>query len=110
MFYIGTIQGNEDITFIPPWRRGRSPIKIKEFLRGQKVPLHRRPYAPVLFFENKTNKERVAIAVFVENSTAENTEMIPVEGKGKWVVHADFDGQGGENESNERVCVLVRPC
>ena len=28
--------------FTPPWRMGQSPVKIKDFLRSQKVPLHKR--------------------------------------------------------------------
>lgn len=65
------------IKFTPPWRKGRSAIKIKEFLRGQKVPLHLRDTANVLCLsDNSTTKH--ALAVYIEG-----------EGIG-WIVNANF--------------------
>ena len=66
--------------FTPPWRR--SAIKIKEFLRGQKVPLHLRDQVNVL-------------CLTVEDDDL-STQVLAVylEGNG-WIVDANFCPQDG---------------
>jgi len=68
------------IKFIPPWRKGRSAIKIKEFLRGQKVPLHRREEAIVLCVSDDSSRH--ALAVYLEGTGDGGT--------GEWIVNANF--------------------
>ena len=69
-----------NIKFTPPWRKGRSAIKIKEFLRGQKVPLHRRDEAIILCLSDDSSRH--ALAVYLEG--------IGTDGVGSWIVNADF--------------------
>lgn len=68
------------IKFKPSWRKGRSAIKLKDFLRGQTVPLHRRDYSIVLCLSDDSSRH--ALAVHVEATTEDGT--------GKWIVSADF--------------------
>ncbi|KAL3781404.1 hypothetical protein HJC23_001607 [Cyclotella cryptica] len=69
-----------NMVFIPPWRKGRSAVKIREFLRGQKVPLHRRDDSFVLCYSDDSLIH--ALAVYLENI-------------GRWVVHSDFSHEEG---------------
>ena len=68
------------IKFTPLWRKGRSAIKIKEFLRGQKVPLHLRDEASVLCLSDDSSRHALAVHL-------ESTEK---DGAGKWMVNANF--------------------
>lgn len=69
------------IKFTPSWRQGRSAIKLKDFLRGQSVPLHRRDDSVVLCLSDGESS-RHALAVLVED---------PIEdGSSKWIVSANF--------------------
>lgn len=56
-------------------------MKVKEFLRGQKVSLHRRDEAPLLCIQTG-NTLKIA-AVFVESDEKG--------ANGRWVIHSDFD-------------------
>lgn len=69
--------------FTPPWRE--NPIRLKDFLRGQKVPLHLRGSASVVFL--KRDGGLSLVAVFVEQDRDDN-----VFGKkrGKWIVDGKF--------------------
>lgn len=69
------------LKFTPSWRQGRSAIKLKDFLRGQSIPLHRRDDSVVLCLSDGESS-RHALAVLVEN---------PIEdGSSKWIVSANF--------------------
>ena len=68
--------------FTPPWRE--NPVRLCDFLRGQKVLLHRRDCASVIYLKGD---EPCLIAVFVERQDGVHN----VGGtKGKWVVDAEF--------------------
>lgn len=64
------------VTFLPPWRKGRSELKLKDFLRGQRVPLHRRNEYNILCFSDNTEKKH-ALAVHLENTD-------------EWIVNANY--------------------
>ena len=70
------VGGNQSNTFVPPWRKGRNPIKIKDFLRGQKVPLHNREGTPILCLGD------VVLGVYIEEGNSRG---------GRWIIHADHD-------------------
>ena len=80
-FVLDKAKGNASLKFLPPWRKGGSEMKVKEFLRGQKVSLHRRDEAPLLCIQTG-NALRIA-AVFVESDEKGAS--------GRWVIHSDFD-------------------
>ena len=94
IFSLKSVQGNESLFFLPPWRKGNTPMKIKEFLRGQKVPLHRREQAPIICLTGADANDDQIVAVFVESkkSSKEGRESSEVEAGGKWIIHADFNG------------------
>mmetsp|Transcript_15235 Transcript_15235/g.28673 ORF Transcript_15235/g.28673 Transcript_15235/m.28673 type:complete len:667 (+) Transcript_15235:146-2146(+) len=92
------VHGNESLKFVPYWRKEMSEIKIKEFLRGQKVPLHRRGEAPILCI--KSDHSFQIIAVFVEG------EGQNVEQSGRWVVHADF--HVGSDSADELITIALK--
>ena len=71
--------GNQSNTFIPPWRKGRSPIKVKDFLRGQKVSLHNREITPILCLGD------VVVGVYIEDGNSRGD---------RWIIHADYDAAG----------------
>ena len=80
-FVLEKARGNPSLKFLPPWRRGGCEMKVKEFLRGQKVSLHRRDEAPLLCIQTG-NTLKIA-AVFVESDEKG--------ANGRWVIHSDFD-------------------
>ena len=86
-FCFGTFPNNSTLTikqvkdcgnikFTPPWRKGRSAIKIKEFLRGQKVPLHLRDETIVLCLADNVIPAQHALAVYLDGTG--------------WIVNANF--------------------
>jgi len=97
-FVLESVGGNHGLTFLPPWRLGKSPVKIKEFLRGQKIPLHRRDIAPIICVSNDSEKK--IIAVYVENIHQSREDSFAEVNAGKWIVHSDFVGH-----SNEQIIV-----
>lgn len=98
-FNLKVVGGNEKMTFSPSWRKGKSPIKVKEFLRGQKVPLHRRDVAPILM-ATIGNTEYVC-AVFVEDRDKSDPS------KGKWITNADFEVNDIENSIRKQVILQL---
>ncbi|KAL9183656.1 hypothetical protein ACHAXT_004512 [Thalassiosira profunda] len=89
------VKDSGNIKFTPPWRKGRSAMKIKEFLRGQKVPLHLRDDAIVLRVADDSSRH--ALAVYLEG-TGDN-------GVGRWIVNADFSPQ---DDGSPQTTVVVR--
>jgi len=84
--------------FTLPWRE--NPIELRDFLRGQKIPLHRRSCAPVLYLKRD---KPCLVAVFVEREDG-NRSFGGVQGK--WIVGAKFSVE--TKESGQRVCLLLR--
>lgn len=74
-FKIEQVKECEGVSFIPPWRKGRSAMKLREFLRGQNVPLHQRDEAIVLCLSDGSTKH--ALAVYLEDAN-------------EWIVNANF--------------------
>jgi tRNA(Ile)-lysidine synthetase-like protein len=77
--------------FLPPWRRGRTPIEIGDFLRGQKVPLYERKHAPIIVMSSDTEHSN-------SNSAVNHPSDLPyvkivavyVQTKSKWLIDSDF--------------------
>jgi hypothetical protein len=67
--------------FTPSWRQGRSAMKLKDFLRGQHVQLHRRDDSIALCLLDSDSLRHV-LAVHVEDAAED--------GAGKWIVSADY--------------------
>mmetsp|Transcript_17440 Transcript_17440/g.22918 ORF Transcript_17440/g.22918 Transcript_17440/m.22918 type:complete len:210 (-) Transcript_17440:84-713(-) len=83
------------LKFNPPWRRNRTPLKIKDFLRGQKVPLHRRSCASIVCAYIGSTVH--AAAVFVEST------QVGDKSSGKWIINCDFE----ENDEESGVKVIL---
>ncbi|CAB9530442.1 lysidine synthase [Seminavis robusta] len=82
--------------FTPPWRKGRSPLKLKNFLRGQKVPLHLRDLVPIVYGNHEGELDPPSlVAVFVN---------------GEWIVDAAWDPSfvGTAKDSNIIVLRLTK--
>ena len=90
------LQGTS-LRFTPSWRN--SPIKLRQFLRAQDVPLHRRDNVPILIMESNDCREIVA-----------------VKPNDKWLVHKnychDLSSESCNNRSSgdvSRANIVVRP-
>jgi hypothetical protein len=70
------------MTFLPPWRNKRSEIKLKDFLRGQRISLHRRNESNILCFSDSDTGKRHALAVHLETTD-------------EWIVNANFCPRDG---------------
>ena len=82
---IKQVKDVSSLTFIPPWRKGRSAVKIREFLRGQKIPLHSRDNASVLCCLNNMSSSHL-LAVYLENME-------------RWIVHSEFSCDESDSAS-----------
>jgi hypothetical protein len=90
-FVISSAETANRWMFTPPWRKGRSPLKLGSFLRGRKVPQHLRASVPIIYCQFRTIgmgeiAEPVLVAVCVDN---------------KWIVDAAWDPYHGEEGSRE---------
>ena len=82
----------------PPWREGRSPVKLGSFLRGQKVPLHLRDSTPIVVCELKQT-----------DSTEIVSSLVAVLVNDKWVVDAAWNSDASVNEGiSEASCIILR--
>jgi len=86
-----------NMKFVPPWKKGRSAIKVKEFLRGQKIPLHLRNDAWVVC-SSDDHLSHTAMAVYLDQTSGNR--------KGEWVVHADF----GHDNNTFSIRVTLESC
>mmetsp|Transcript_57290 Transcript_57290/g.139679 ORF Transcript_57290/g.139679 Transcript_57290/m.139679 type:complete len:802 (+) Transcript_57290:259-2664(+) len=81
--------------FTPSWRN--SPIKLRQFLRAQDVPLHRRDDVPVLIMES-----------------SELREIVAVKANEKWFVQKDYCHDPSSESCNNsyatsKANIVVRP-
>ncbi|KAG7345760.1 tRNAIle-lysidine synthetase [Nitzschia inconspicua] len=67
----------KSLTLVPPWRN--SPVKIRQFLRGQDVPVHERDNTSILFAKSNPTSEPKVIAIQVNQR--------------KWVVNKQYNGE-----------------
>lgn len=81
-----TVGAVRPFRFVPPWRQ--SPVKLRQFLRGQNVPLEQRDRTPILIMN-----ESSLVAVRVNE---------------KWVVHGDFHPPN-DDKSGSITIVVVQP-
>lgn len=84
-FVLKRVKDVGNVDFLPPWKKGRSPIKIKELLRGQKVPLHLREEAILLCL--LTECEEKAIAIYLQANKEGQSD--------RWITHSDFIANKG---------------
>ena len=78
------VTGIGNLSFKPPWRE--NPVKIMEFLRGQKVPLSRRGEAEVLCLVPPEESPQI-LAVYVENSKhGDHGDSV-----GRWIARSSND-------------------
>lgn len=83
-FVLSDASHTKKVGFTPPWRE--NPIELHDFLRGQKVPLHRRGCAPVVYLNRRDGPSLVA--VFIEQEDGHDRFA---EKRGKWIVDAIFN-------------------
>uniref|UniRef100_A0A7S1DBA1 Uncharacterized protein n=1 Tax=Cyclophora tenuis TaxID=216820 RepID=A0A7S1DBA1_CYCTE len=88
-FFLSTGRHGSTWLFTPPWRSGHSPVKVKDFLRGQKIPLHLRKSTPLIYATTGGNPTVVAILV-----------------EGKWIVDAHF-GLEQQQAGGETIQILL---
>jgi tRNA(Ile)-lysidine synthase TilS/MesJ len=89
--------GKSWLWFIPPWRT--SPIKLRQFLRGQNIPSHLRDDIPLLFMSVQQHKQeqqqqqqphhpddyqRRLVAVRLNNNEDVGNSV-------QWIVHKEFN-------------------
>jgi len=74
-----------NLRFLPQWREGRSPMKIKELLRGQKIPLHHRDETPVMCISGETDEQIVAVHI----------DDLEKSRDGKWIIQSYFHPSQG---------------
>jgi hypothetical protein len=81
------------LRFIPPWRASSSPVKLRQFLRAQKIPLEKRDETRILIL-----------------SSAETNTLVAVQVHGNWIIHADYFYNPSNNTTKPGfVTVVVSP-
>ena len=79
------------LTFVPKWRKGRTPIKLKHFLRGQHIPQHERETTPIIMLRLATKDSHDGIA---------HHAVVAVYIKNEWMIHADYDSTSYQLATN----------
>ena len=75
--FVSTVR-EENIPFTPPWRKGRSPTAATEFLRGQKLPLHQRREALIMYIlRNDGSKLAAAVEVRTKGGWVLDASVVP---------------------------------
>jgi tRNA(Ile)-lysidine synthetase-like protein len=103
--FVAGQQKHHRASFTPPWRHKAVPVK--DFLRGQKVPLHQRASNPVITTTCGGGNQIVAILINRgDDATVRRAAA-------KWVVDANFgaskyDGGDGDGDSGRRLARKVR--
>lgn len=90
-FYLSNIR-SANLMFTPTWRKGRSPTKASQFLRGQKIPLHERRGARIVFARHHGG-QKSAVAIEIPS-------------KGDWLLDAFFDCDA-RRETAKRVLITL---
>lgn len=93
--YLSTLR-TTNLPFTPPWRKGRSPTKAAQFLRGQQVALHHRREARILYVLYK-NGSRTSAA-------------IEIPAKGEWVLDASMACDDSPKTGMKRIFVTLPKC
>jgi len=70
--------------FVPSWHKGRSPTKLRQFLRGQDVPLEQREDIRVVVLGNG-------------NNDSSSCAVVAVEVNNEWMIHADYQPPSDES-------------
>jgi hypothetical protein len=82
---------NSLLRFRPPWKpTGSRPTKLRQFLRGQQVPLHERDTTPILYMTTTTASTNTIAS---DSTTIQSNAMkiVAVQVNGSWMVHGDHD-------------------
>ena len=78
-----TNKNRTSLLFGPPWKSSSTPIKLRQFLRGQGVPLHQRHDTPLLV----ANHAIVAVQIQRDEQGSSNNE---------WIVNAEYYHPSGD--------------
>jgi hypothetical protein len=79
--------------FVPTWRKGRSPTKLRQFLRGQDVPLEQR--------------EDIRVVVLANGNSDSSNAAVAVEVNKEWMIHADYQPPLDENRTTPVLLLQV---
>lgn len=75
------------LMFCPPWKSASTPIKLRQFLRGQGIPLHQRDHVPLLI----ANHCIVAVQIQKREDLHSSNE---------WIVNREYYHYSGEMPSS----------
>lgn len=92
-FLVSTVR-QRNLPFTPPWRKGRSPAKAAQFLRGQKVPLHQRRETLIVYSVGKDDNVS-AVALFLRTTN-------------EWILDASATCDCNENEVKRILITLPK--
>jgi tRNA(Ile)-lysidine synthetase-like protein len=111
VFYLSTIDGLETVPFTPSWREGHDPIRLKDFLRGQKVPLHLRRHSRVIYFKNPKHSSTSGTTSSADvdcDDDNDKTVAVWVPTKAQWITDALFaDGSNNIDDSDSFSKILL---
>jgi tRNA(Ile)-lysidine synthase TilS/MesJ len=86
------------LRFVPPWKKSHhSPVKLRAFLRGQKVPVHLRDTTALLFLEPKPSPFSGGDGTFGGNSTRRRKHLVAVCVRENWIVGKEFHVDAGND-------------
>ena len=118
-FYQTVLGNNNSINsfrITPSWRPRSNPIKLSSFLRGQNMPLHLRPLAPIVTvargdFSSPSNSNNDD-----DNQEEQSTRLVAVyvSTKKKWMVDAafadvaDLDGTASTSPGTDSDATAIR--
>lgn len=86
------------LRFVPPWKKegGGKPVKLRQFLRGQGIPIHERDQVPIL-----------CITCHSEEKNA--LHLVAVQIGESWIVHRDNDPAWSPAADNRLLLKIESP-
>jgi hypothetical protein len=84
---------SSNLRFVPPWKPNTSsPIKVRPFLRGQRIPRHEREERPILVVWRRHNKNNSESSSSDDNDEEFGCCLVAVQvhNDEQWVVHAEY--------------------
>jgi tRNA(Ile)-lysidine synthetase-like protein len=81
------------LRFLPPWKKAGKPVKLRQFLRGQDIPMHERDQISIL-------------CITCHNENKDSYRLVAVQIRDSWIVHGDYNPSSAGDKTD--IILLLR--
>jgi tRNA(Ile)-lysidine synthetase-like protein len=90
----------DKLQFTPPWQSRNRPIRVKEFLRGQRIPMHVRDTTPIVVMIRHSNTATDVKLVSSQSPIPPTLIAVYISIRSQWLVDREFHVSGDERNNN----------